>query len=477
MQAIFDLPDKQQLFDTLRSRYRTFYFRDYTLAFQGDHELSLTFHFSIDEEVFFNPPITLTFPEFIDVPSIYEQHKVLVDQLVFNIGLIELISYWKVICPPQIELSHFQLSPQQIEWWKKLYFHGLGEMLYLNGIETNQDDLLEMLSTGTATLKPIPFPSQENRALIPIGGGKDSLTTLEILREMDIEKFFLVINPIPASNQSIEMVCREEGYDKDKVVRIKRVIDPELLRLNQLGYLNGHTPFSAMLAFYTSLVSVFTGSRYAILSNESSASEPSIIGTKINHQYSKSLEFENDYNAYLHRFISPDLDYFSLLRPLNEFQIMAIFSRQEAYLPVFRSCNVGSKKGVWCLNCPKCLFVFILLAAHRGITKATAIFGENLFAKGSLLPVLKELVGKAPTKPFECIGTIEEIVAALSVICHQEPEAFEENALLRYFRDEFAEDILSREYVLNLYQDLAPDHLLKPRFYHQLKQVYDQAKL
>lgn len=38
--------------------------------------------------------------------------------------------------------------------------------------------------------------------------------------------------------------------------------------------------------------------KYVILSNESSANEPNVKGTKINHQYSKTVEFENDFRNY-----------------------------------------------------------------------------------------------------------------------------------------------------------------------------------
>jgi hypothetical protein len=104
------------------------------------------------------------------------------------------------------------------------------------------------------------------------------------------------------------------GFDTlEQIFIIEREIDPLLLKVNAKGYLNGHTPFSAMLAFYTVLAAHLTQTRDIALSNESSANEATIVGTEINHQYSKSLEFERDFQDYVAHFMNDCAHYYSHL--------------------------------------------------------------------------------------------------------------------------------------------------------------------
>ena len=199
---------------------------------------------------------------------------------------------------------------------------------------------------------------------------------------------------------------------------ITRVIDKNLLELNKQGFLNGHTPFSAIVAFTSYLMAYLTNRKYIILSNEGSANEPTIIGTDINHQYSKTYEFEKDFYEYTKKYFKIDIKYFSLLRPIKEIQIAYLFSKYKDYHKVFRSCNVGSKTNPWkwCLNCPKCLFVFIILRAFLPLNEMIDIFGENLLDKKELEKEFLELIGQSDAKPFECIGTIDEVKYAMNRI-------------------------------------------------------------
>ncbi len=188
-----------------------------------------------------------------------------------------------------------------------------------------------------------------------------------------------------------------------------------MLRMNDEGYLNGHVPFSAILAFISVLGAALVGKRFIPLSNERSANEPSVIGTTFNHQYSKSFEFENDFSGYLHEFLTGDIGYFSLLRPLYEIQIGELFARYVKYHSVYRSCNRGKKENTWCGACPKCLFVYIILSPYVERGELIAQFGKDLLEDESLVPVFEELIGIRETKPFECVGTIWEVRHALNL--------------------------------------------------------------
>ena len=177
--------------------------------------------------------------------------------------------------------------------------------------------------------------------------------------------------------------------------------------------------------------------KYIILSNEASANEATVIENKINHQYSKTYEFENDFNNYTKKFFGIDIHYFSLLRPLSEFQIGMLFSKFKQYHSIFKSCNVGSKgsEWKWCCNCPKCLFVYIILSPFLYHDELVSIFGEDLYEKKELLTTFLELLGYSETKPFECVGTYSEVRYAVSLTINNIKG--ELPYLLSYYKDNF----------------------------------------
>lgn len=271
-----------------------------------------------------------------------------------------------------------------------------------------------MQITVEAKQEPIGKPEIVERkgSLIPVGGGKDSNVTLDLLQEEKQENLCFLLGGKEPSVQC----AKTAGYTDETILTASRKIDENLIHLNQEGYLNGHTPFSALLAFTTYLVAYLTGKKQIALSNESSAEETNVEGEKINHQYSKTLEFENDFRSYCQKYLENQANYFSLLRPINELQIAMLFSRLKPYHSIFRSCNVGSKQipWIWCGNCPKCLFVFIMLSPFLYKKDLISIFGEDLYEKQELQETFEELCGYGKTKPFECVGTYEEVNYAIT---------------------------------------------------------------
>jgi len=325
--------------------------------------------------------------------------------------MIELVSYWKATCSPTIIVKPGILNNYQIEWWKHIYYHGLGEFFYLNGINISSTEFLSFTTFNDKPFKPVVLRGTKG-VIVPVGGGKDSAVTLHLSLDMGDMTVPFLMNPRPAMTDSLEA----EGDRFRSPVIVERIIDPLLLELNSRGYLNGHTPFSALLAFYTLLAGYITGITSIRLSNESSANEPTIPGTSINHQYSKSFDFERRFRDYTGKIISPDFNYHSFLRPLNELQIAALFSGFKQFHAVFRSCNVGSKTNIWCGKCSKCLFTTIILAPYLPAETVRNIFNKDLFDDPELIPMIRELSGMDDIKPFECVGTINEVRLALSEI-------------------------------------------------------------
>jgi hypothetical protein len=245
--------------------------------------------------------------------------------------------------------------------------------------------------------------------LVPIGGGKDSAVTLEVLRPLRERTCAYTINARAAQRDT----CAAAGLPPERLLDARRTIDPNLLRLNAEGFLNGHTPFSAVVAFSSVLCAYLHGLEHVALSNESSANESTVPGSTVNHQYSKSYAFERDFRAYERAYLRSGVHYFSLLRPLSEYDIARLFAHYPAYHPVFRSCNAGSKTDSWCGHCPKCLFVWLILSPFLSRAALTEIFGRDLSADETLTPLLEQLTGIQPEKPFECVGSRAEVNYAL----------------------------------------------------------------
>ncbi|HBG70745.1 MAG: hypothetical protein A2W93_04445 [Bacteroidetes bacterium GWF2_43_63] len=378
---------------------------DYRLT---DCGISFSFHFHIGDEWHFRPASEIDFQH---VPFLRNIPAADLDNLIFHIGMIELISYWKPTCSPLVEIKPYKLAENQIKWWKKLWYNGLGEFFYINSIKTTAKDFL-WINSGEKELTDFEFQAADNfSTLVPIGGGKDSPVTLELIKNGGRNVIPLIINPRGATLNTVKM----SGIGMEAFVSVKRTIDPTLLKMNDNGFLNGHTPFSAMLAFYTLLIARMTGISDIALSNESSANESTIPGTDVNHQYSKSFEFEQDFREYYAQNVSDGFNYFSFLRPLTELQIAKLFSQMTAYHAVFRSCNAGSKEDIWCGKCPKCLFANIILSPFLSPEKRIEIFGSDLYNNESLETAFEELTGKVPIKPFECVGTVSEVNEAIQL--------------------------------------------------------------
>ena len=391
-------------FSSLRRDYPVFSYDGYSVTREPDG-IRLRFDFSVDGLCSFHPE-TVIRTDGLPIVNAFDSEAA--RAIVFSLGLTEAVSYYKAVCSPVIEVRCGALTDDQIRWWKKLWFHGLGEFFYRNGIETTEDSFAEVRSTGTWK-KPVCDFVSGGAHIVPVGGGKDSAVTLSLLQKEKEKIYGFTVNDQKARSDTLAAA----GLPDSRMIRTHRTIDPELLRLNREGFLNGHTPFSAIVAFLSLYCAYLIGAENIILSNESSANESTVSGSDVNHQYSKSYTFERDFTAYTRDVLGLPTRYFSLLRPFNEMQIARQFAALPQYHAVFRSCNVGSKKNVWCCNCAKCLFVWCILSPFLPQDALVSIFGENLLDKPALLPELEALCGLSDEKPFECIGTVREVCAAL----------------------------------------------------------------
>lgn len=396
--------DNHQKYLNLRKEYSFFEYQSYSFILRNGN-LEAEYCFNLANKHLFKPTLKIPIKNFYALTGINKED---LNNFVFHIGMVELISYWKAACPQKVLIKPHKLDEKQKSWWKKLYFLGLGEFFYLNNIKVDEGSFMSISSHGeNANLSNLELNT--GKVIVPIGGGKDSVVTLELLNESEKKVIPMIINPREASLATIETA----GYSEDQSIIVERGIDSGLIELNQLGFLNGHTPFSAIIAFVGALSCALSGVANIALSNESSANQSTVPDSNINHQYSKTFEFEKDFDWYVKNYIHPGINYFSFLRPVNELQIAKIFSTHIQHLASFRSCNVGSSTGTWCGQCPKCLFTYIILSPFIEREKLVDIFGKDLLEELLLKEIFNELIGVSKIKPFECVGTPEEVLAAL----------------------------------------------------------------
>ena len=255
--------------------------------------------------------------------------------------------------------------------------------------------------------------------------------TLELLRLAGKPVCAYIINPRGATIHTTEVA----GLDASHVISAKRTLDSNMLELNRQGYLNGHTPFSALVAFSGIIAARMHGLTMVALSNESSANESTVQGSTVNHQYSKSFKFEEDFHYYQTTYLKGSAYYFSMLRPLSEFQIARFFAGQKQYHGIFRSCNAGSKTDSWCGHCPKCLFVYLILSPFLKPQEVRDIFGRNMLDDWDMKETLDQLIGIEEEKPFECVGSRDEINTAIVLTIKGLEEAGEAlPCLLSYYK-------------------------------------------
>ncbi len=416
-----------------RKKHPRFIYKNFNYSF-GNRGLCIAFNFLLEPDIWFNPTLII---RNVDKKKIQQLQKRELDNLIFHLGLMEIPTYWKAAVSPNIVIEAGYLNKDQIAWWQDLIIKGMGEFFYKNKINFREKGFLKVTTqVYQNTDQSFSILKKFSRGVIvPVGGGKDSVVTLELLKKNRVGVRPLLYNP---TEQALEVV-KASGL-KNYIV-IERKMDRKLWELNREGYLNGHTPFSAYLAFLSVVCAAIFDYKYIALSNERSANEGNVryLGSDINHQYSKSFEFEKKFSEYAGKYLTKEINYFSFLRPLYELQIARLFSKYPKYFSVFLSCNEayktfsGSRKPTkkWCCKCSKCLFVFIALCPFIGKRKMVKIFGRNLLADRSLLPILQELIGEKKFKPFECVGTKDEVLVALWLTLRDHKG--ERELLLTYF--------------------------------------------
>ncbi|OGZ24653.1 MAG: hypothetical protein A2896_01825 [Candidatus Nealsonbacteria bacterium RIFCSPLOWO2_01_FULL_43_32] len=417
--------------ETLRKKYPRFVYQKYSYRVKRGG-LRVYFHFKIEPNIVFRPRITIK-----NIPEgrLEKIGKRALDNFVFHLGLMEIPSYWKATCSPEIAVQAGYLDKNQVGWWHELIIKGMGQYFYENRIDWRDRNFLKIsINPGIAApALAISDLELKDDSLIPIGGGKDSIVTLNLLKKQDGRINCFLLNPSKAQKR----VAKIAGIKSPIIV--ERSIDAKLLDLNEQGYLNGHTPLTAVLSFLAAFCAVLFDYKNIAFSNEKSANEGNVsyLGKTVNHQWAKTSEFEKMFKAYCQKYLAKNINYFSFLRKYTELQIAQIFAKYPKYFATFSSCNRGIKIGErWCNRCPKCLFTYLVLYPFLAERDLHQIFGQDLFENKKLLPVMKNLIGEGRHKPFECVGTYRESRLALRLALKKAKRVGKIPYILQKFNDD-----------------------------------------
>ena len=336
-------------------------------------------------------------------------------RMIRALAIIEAFSYWKALCSPVIEVALPAPDATELGWWESFWPGAMGEFCYRNGIDYTVPGFLDIRAAagsepaGAADAGDARAPTAAP-PLVMFSGGKDSLALARVVASGGGPTDFFLYNPVTGQRDLARSLAAGGRF-----LEVRRTILPELLELNAAGHPNGHTPFSAYLAIAAMLAGYLRGSELVVAGNSRSDDEPNVesyLGRPVNHQWTKSYEFEAALAAYRGRWLPGAPGYSSPLRPLYELQIIASLSGDiDGYLRT-ASCNRVRGAG-WCRACAKCAWVFLATAALFGHDLAIRKIGGDMFADPDLAGVYAEMAGLTGSKPFECTGTEDEVRTAI----------------------------------------------------------------
>lgn len=390
-------------------KYQQFVFESYEF---DKYSKTLVLHYGYDDKLHFTETFGFDF-EFVE----YDDNAL--DRACQLLFLTAGVSYYKMYLAPKINTNMLNLSAETASFLDTTYQKGLGEFFYTNGL----DPQTNIRFPQTDIPEPAKAHTKSSGLLVGIGGGKDSLVSIDLLRKSGISFATWSLNHRAQLTPLIERIGSKHYY-------VERSLDPQLATASLGDAYNGHIPISAIFACVGTVVAILTGHRDVVVSNEHSANEPTLEynGIAINHQYSKSQEFEELYQAQLVRTFGDSQRYYSLLRPLGELRIAELFSRDcfDKFYDVFSSCNhafsLKSTNMFWDETCPKCCFVYLALFPFLGEERLHSVFQTNPLRQQELVTTYKQLLGITPNKPLECVGEIQESRTALRLCQKDLPE-------------------------------------------------------
>src|SRR6516162_4934796 len=175
--------------------------------------------------------------DFVSRPLSPADNQVL-DRLFRLIFLLSGVSYYKAFIPKLLTCEAFPLDEGTAEFLHKFYLKGLAEFAFRNGISLRDHFRFRFEPAAIAPPMALDLPE---RTCVPVGGGKDSIVTIECLRQAGEPLVLFSLG----SAAPIEATIAQTGLP---AIRVKRSLDPTLFALNEAGALNGHVPITGILS-------------------------------------------------------------------------------------------------------------------------------------------------------------------------------------------------------------------------------------
>jgi len=388
-----------------------------------------------------------------------------VERMLRLLHLIAGVSYYKAAVPEQIRIDSYAIDADTAALLELIYVNGLGEFAYRNGLNLHGKIKFPV---AAAAGPAAPALGLSEHALVAIGGGKDSLVSIEALRALEVEQTVTWIG----GSQLIAACAARTGLP---TLNLGRALAPQLFEYNRQGAYNGHIPVTVVNSAIMALAALLRGVDQVVFSNERSASYGSMIeGTgEVNHQWSKGWDCERAFGEYLQQHVAADLRYYSLLRPLSELAVARQFARGDRYDAHFSSCNrnfhiLGERPASrWCGVCPKCHFVFLALAPFMTKPRLVSIFGRNLLDDPAQTDGFDALLEYRNHKPFECVGEGRESRAAMAALA--ERAEWREDALVERFAREIRPQLAGEELRIEPLLALEGEHRVPPALWERLR--------
>ncbi|MGH2864690.1 MAG: hypothetical protein ACRDJX_05515 [Solirubrobacteraceae bacterium] len=407
-----------------------------------DADGHVTLRYALDEQIHF--------VEELDLPvegGVREVDRERVQGLLSLLHWVAGVSYFKTALPARVSCETGAPGPAAAALLEALYSEGLAELAYTNALrELPRPSFgadagaaaVERRPAGAAAVERRPSDARGlERVLVAVGGGKDSVVALEIVRRAGVAvTLFSVGDAAP-----IARTVAAAGLPR---LLATRRLDPGLAALNSAGAINGHIPITAIVSCVALLTAALNGLDAVAMANERSASLGNLSwdGVDVNHQFSKGLRAERLLSAAAAQAGGPRL--FSVLRPASELTIARAFARMKGYHRAFTSCNAifridpALRAASWCCECPKCRFVFLALAPFSEPAVLREIFGRDLLEEEDQFAGFALLSATGGHKPFECVGEEQESLAAIRLLA-QDPRWRSHSVVRR-----LVEEVLSR---------------------------------
>jgi hypothetical protein len=213
----------------------------------------------------------------------------------------------------------------------------------------------------------------ENRVVIPMSFGKDSLLTYGLARELKFKRSLVFVQDTDNENKfeyehKFGLIKQFEVKNKEKIEIIVDDIDEVFYQLEGKGKIEELENANAMLAFALELlpIAAFERARYIALGNEQNLNDSYMLeGRKAYPSFDQSAAYTKRLNKYLGGLTSDSVFVASLVEPLyNIAEMKILYNRYPDLLPFIMSCTITIKaRDRWCYDCAMCAKAFLYASA------------------------------------------------------------------------------------------------------------------